>query len=1306
MGSRRDKQRNRHRWRAPSGSRATEESSKRDRDGFRRRSSGREREEDGTSPGRSAHHVRENDRHDSREKSSSPAMPVLSADGSQQVGDDGQKQPPTAQEDVNLPSDGDISNGGGDGDKKTDDSETQFSPTNVRISALEQSFASLFQRLEAFQELMLPQFGQSSPRKRRGARPEAAVPEKRREEDRASASSAPRLTTGRKKIAEWVWKPFDPTNKDTMHSWVADDVVFSEVEKYFKHDQQRRGTDLEAWQQKFSMPDNAPSTMVAPGFNDNIARAVVDNDKKQDESAGWHAQPGRPGESSAQRRGARRGGGRAAGGGFSYSNRNSRYMPRANYGQYSYRGSQPRQFYNRNQSFQSKSGDGKQKQSIVTDTASEGETRRRLTEFQHVPNTSQLLHGGRLAHFMQEWRQLTSDPWVLQCVRGTVDADSRRFLTFQWQGQFYQFQCLPFGVATALSVSTKVLKVPVAILRRRGFRLVVYLDDILVIGRSREACREALWAATELLSRLGFVPNLEKSVLEPSQRITFLGSGIDTTQMVTFLPESKVLELQPLAHDVLTADRGMSARELASVIGRLQATTTSVWLAPLHFRSLQRLLIAVLRVTRGHWEQLVPLTEAASADLRWWTDHLPRHSRPILSPVADIVVETDASTAGWGEYSNGVHTVGRWSVKEGQAHINILELRAASLTVRAFYKEPVSKHVKVLTDNATVVAYLNRLGGTRSQRLLDIALDLWEWCVNRELYITAEHAPGKENIRADYKSRHILSGHGMDPGSAHVSGFASDISTTQEGGGSVRVPNKLPATSVCVVASRARGNRDRCVHNELEQVGSAIRFSPVHASCTNSKESTRRQNSPDSRSSGLGHSSLVPSPAGDAGRRTSATTSPQQSPVTARDRDASPRRHKNATSRLACLRSQHDMYGISPEVSKILLASWRAGTQKLYASAWDKWSCWCDRRHIHPVSAPLNKVLEFLLSLYDRGFQYRAINVYRSAISTTHLPLEGQPLGSHPLMAKTVLQEAGIDTSRFTGRSTMGRLFLLRHDETPSPTGAVLHEFRHNPSREGFGQSLHGGGQAQSPEVICLPDNEGCGDNYTCPSQDFPGNFDTDTEVINDFSDYSGPITARFIKIHPQTWHEGVSMRAKIIVTEPQPPSWSASSERSSRHSADRADINSLETANFNGGWAAARPGNEVPWLMRDLGDVSVITGIITKGRNSHRYNQWVTSYVVSYGVTNGDEKFYTDAEGQVTDFPGNFDTDTEVINDFSDYSGPITARFIKIHPQTWHEGVTMRAKIIVTECNKLPGQLVQAQTVEAFKAGLLAAQA
>ncbi|KAI8493095.1 hypothetical protein Bbelb_290990 [Branchiostoma belcheri] len=164
-------------------------------------------------------------------------------------------------------------------------------------------------------------------------------------------------------------------------------------------------------------------------------------------------------------------------------------------------------------------------------------------------------------------------------------------------------------------------------------------------------------------------------------------------------------------------------------------------------------------------------------------------------------------------------------------------------------------------------------------------------------------------------------------------------------------------------------------------------------------------------------------------------------------------------------------------------------------------------------------------------------------------------------------------------------------------------------------------------------------------------------------------------------------LNEKTNMTEP--PSWSASSEFDSLHSADRADINSRETADAAGAWAAAT-NDQDQWLMRDLGEVSVITGVITKGRNYSpdwpwdKHDQYVTSYTISYSDENGDEKFYTNAdhEGQVTVFPANDDRDTEVYNDFRDFSGPITARFVKIHPQTWHGHISMRAKIVTgTEC-------------------------
>ncbi|XP_078695289.1 uncharacterized protein LOC144924203 [Branchiostoma floridae x Branchiostoma belcheri] len=151
-------------------------------------------------------------------------------------------------------------------------------------------------------------------------------------------------------------------------------------------------------------------------------------------------------------------------------------------------------------------------------------------------------------------------------------------------------------------------------------------------------------------------------------------------------------------------------------------------------------------------------------------------------------------------------------------------------------------------------------------------------------------------------------------------------------------------------------------------------------------------------------------------------------------------------------------------------------------------------------------------------------------------------------------------------------------------------------------------------------------------------------------------------------------------------PSWSASSEfdhlSHQLSSADRADINTRETADAAGAWIAAT-NDQDQWLMRDLGDVSVITGVITKGRNYSPdwpwgiHDQYVTSYIISYGNENGDETFYTDAEGQVTVFPANDDRDTEVYSDFRDFSGRITARFVKIHPQTWHWHISMRAKIV-----------------------------
>ena len=55
-----------------------------------------------------------------------------------------------------------------------------------------------------------------------------------------------------------------------------------------------------------------------------------------------------------------------------------------------------------------------------------------------------------------------------------------------------------------------------------------------------------------------------------------------------------------------------------------------------------------------------------------------------------------------------------WSDREKRLHINVLELKAVSLALRSFKDQCQYQTVLVATDNSTVVAYINKQGGTHS----------------------------------------------------------------------------------------------------------------------------------------------------------------------------------------------------------------------------------------------------------------------------------------------------------------------------------------------------------------------------------------------------------------------------------------------------------------------------------------------------------------------------------------------------------------------------------------------------------------
>ena len=114
----------------------------------------------------------------------------------------------------------------------------------------------------------------------------------------------------------------------------------------------------------------------------------------------------------------------------------------------------------------------------------------------------------------------------------------------------------------------------------------------------------------------------------------------------------------------------------------------------------------------------VALPEEARRDLSWWMvrDHLLVGVR-FGTPAPDLHLYSDASSSGRGAHLLDQNVSGVWSAQEKLLHINLLELKALFLALQAFQEDVAGHHVTAMCDNSTVVAYVNKQGGTVSRPL-------------------------------------------------------------------------------------------------------------------------------------------------------------------------------------------------------------------------------------------------------------------------------------------------------------------------------------------------------------------------------------------------------------------------------------------------------------------------------------------------------------------------------------------------------------------------------------------------------------
>lgn len=186
------------------------------------------------------------------------------------------------------------------------------------------------------------------------------------------------------------------------------------------------------------------------------------------------------------------------------------------------------------------------------------------------------------------------------------------------------------------------------------------------------------------------------------------------------------------------------------------AAEPGVEFATLYTKSLEISKDKALKENKGNFDAQLCLINENIIDLTWWINNVKTALKSLTRQEPTMILKTDSSQHGSGGVVKNtvLNTKGYWSYEEQKYHINYLELKAAFVCVNHFCSTKSDIHVKVFMDNMVAVNYINKMGG-RMQTLNELFRQLWFWCKNRHMWLTACHLQGVENIEADRLSRSL-----------------------------------------------------------------------------------------------------------------------------------------------------------------------------------------------------------------------------------------------------------------------------------------------------------------------------------------------------------------------------------------------------------------------------------------------------------------------------------------------------------------------------------------------------------------------
>ena len=337
--------------------------------------------------------------------------------------------------------------------------------------------------------------------------------------------------------------------------------------------------------------------------------------------------------------------------------------------------------------------------------------------------------------------------WQLQ-----MHPDAYTYLGFEWEGEYYVFKVLPFGLATAPWAFSKAMREVCDHLRSEGSRMLNYLDDFLFLA-GRVASQALQWRERVLgvFRAAGLAVNVAKSQLQPGTGIEHLGYVFSSVSGELSIPTRRWEAFQAAVLAVVGKGRA-TARALQRVAGHV--ASMSLALGPVARLQVRALHACVHQAVS--WQSWVPISDEAQAELRFWAA-CPQAAyvgqvwpRPVAR--VDLTLHTDASGHSWaGLGPMGLEARGSLTEEQCRLSSGYRELFAVHQVLISMQSALAGKSLMLYTDSQNCVSNIRH--GSRVRLQQELAMAIFEWCRAQRVTLQVQWVPREANAHADALSK-------------------------------------------------------------------------------------------------------------------------------------------------------------------------------------------------------------------------------------------------------------------------------------------------------------------------------------------------------------------------------------------------------------------------------------------------------------------------------------------------------------------------------------------------------------------------